>query len=48
LGISGALVVQALLAASFKVETNGRSLEAIALQESDPAEVTASAPPLAR
>jgi MFS transporter, putative metabolite:H+ symporter len=46
LGISVALVVQALLAAAYKVETNGRSLEAITLQESVPAAAAASAPPL--
>jgi putative MFS transporter len=44
LGISGALVVQALLAAAYKVETNGRSLEAITLQERGAAAVAASAP----
>jgi MFS transporter, putative metabolite:H+ symporter len=33
LGISGALVVQALLAWGYRVETNGRSLEAIAIAE---------------
>jgi putative MFS transporter len=43
LGISGALVVQALLAAAYKVETNGRSLEAITLQERRPAAVAAPA-----
>jgi MFS transporter, putative metabolite:H+ symporter len=48
LGISGALVVQALLAAAYRVETNGRSLEAIAVQESGPAAVATSAPPLTR
>ena len=34
LGISGALVVQALLAWTYKTETNGRSLEAIAVEDS--------------
>jgi putative MFS transporter len=48
LGIAVALVVQALLAAAYKVETNSRSLEAITRQESGPAEVAASAPPLTR
>jgi len=48
LGISVALVVQALLAAAYKVETNGRSLEAITLQESGTAAVAASAPPQTR
>ena len=33
LGISGALVVQALLAWIYRIETNGRSLEAIAVAE---------------
>jgi hypothetical protein len=48
LGISVALVAQALLAAAYKVETNGRSLEAITLQEGGPAAVAPSAPPLTR
>jgi putative MFS transporter len=34
LGVSGALVVQALLAWTYKTETNGRSLEAIATTDS--------------
>jgi putative MFS transporter len=48
LGISVALVVQAVLAAAYKVETNGRSLEAITMSESGPVAATASAPPLIR
>jgi putative MFS transporter len=48
LGISVALVVQAVLAAAYKVETNGRSLEAITLAESGPAAAAASATPLTR
>jgi MFS transporter, putative metabolite:H+ symporter len=47
-GISIALVVQALLAACYKVETNGRSLEAITLGESDPDAAAVPAPPLTR
>ena len=37
LGISVALVVQALLALFYRIETNGRSLEAIAVAEGAPA-----------
>jgi len=47
LGIAGALVVQALLATGYKVETNGRSLEAITLQESGKEAAAVSASPLA-